>query len=187
MGVASLRLDFALGDQIDDHGDTAKLLQLVGVVLPFIAREPQRFRVIIPQCARRRDRSILVKADDEGQARGHVYDVPQLQPELPILRDDGPALFDTIRSNPDFLCGGDFDALALFHTATSLDSPFSRYDGGMEKAPISKIVTIRGEQYFAIRSESGTSERYSFEEWEKQEAKLRELRKAAAEYRLSPP
>jgi len=57
----------------------------------------------------------------------------------------------------------------------------------MEKAPISKIVTIRGEQYFIIRSEGGTSERYSFEEWEKQEAKLRELRKAAAEYRLSPP
>ena len=55
----------------------------------------------------------------------------------------------------------------------------------MEKAPASKIITTRGKQYFILRSEGGTSERYPFEEWEKQEAKLRALHKAANS-RLSP-
>lgn len=57
----------------------------------------------------------------------------------------------------------------------------------MEKAPISNIITVRGKKYILLQTSGGSSERYPFEEWEKQEAKLRELRKAAANSHLSPP
>ena len=64
--------------------------------------------------------------------------------------------------------------------------PVPRYDPGMEKGRGSEIVRIGGGQYFVLQNAEPISERYSFAEWEKGEAKLRNLRKAVETNNLSP-
>ena len=56
----------------------------------------------------------------------------------------------------------------------------------MEKRQFSKIVTIDGKQYLVLQSAGQISERYSFEEWERGQAKIRDLFKADKTDSLSP-
>lgn len=56
----------------------------------------------------------------------------------------------------------------------------------MEKRRHSQIITIGSEQFYVAESTGPISERYSFEEWEKGQAKLRELREAIDASGLTP-
>lgn len=56
----------------------------------------------------------------------------------------------------------------------------------MEKQRGSEIVNIGGNQYLVLQGAGPISERYSFEEWERGRAKLRDLFKADMADRPSP-
>lgn len=63
---------------------------------------------------------------------------------------------------------------------------WTRPPGPQLARPDSQVITIGVEQFLVLQGAGPISERYSFEDWEKGEAKIRELRKAIAASSLAP-